>query len=433
MFRKLAYLLIAAILATGSSPAAAQSELDRARERVAELQAEIDRLFEQVKAAQSRADAAGVSYWDADEGLHVLELQIEEAAQREAELSGQVEAMREQITEIAVERYINSGRTSYILAGEDLSRQAALDALARFLREGTLDIIDEYRQVLDDQATVKELLAFQAKQQQDLMSSADATHSTLIEELDEITEIYIEAAKKLNEQDEILEALEEEERRRIAEELRKKRAEQARRIEAARRAAAERAAAEEAAKALAAAEEAAKALAAAVEPEREQTLSADGGAPQSPQSPPPPPSPPPPVSQTSLQTASGWVCPLAGPFSYVDDYGAPRHYGGWHKGNDLIAPTGTPVLATENGRLEHRFNRIGGLSAYIYADSGNYYYNTHLSAYENEGVGWVPAGTVIGYVGETGNAPIPHLHFEYHKGGRGNYINPYPVVRDACF
>ena len=135
-----------------------------------------------------------------------------------------------------------------------------------------------------------------------------------------------------------------------------------------------------------------------------------------------------------LQAASGWVCPLAGPFSHFDDFGDPRHYGGWHKGNDLIAPTGTPVLAVESGRVEHRANRIGGNSAYLFADSGNYYYNTHLSAYENVGAGWVRAGAVIGYVGDSGNAAgLPHLHFEYHLGGRGNHINPYPVVREACF
>ena len=62
------------------------------------------------------------------------------------------------------------------------------------------------------------------------------------------------------------------------------------------------------------------------------------------------------------------------------------------------------------------------------------YYYAHLSAYENEGVGWVGAGTVIGYIGNTGDAihTPPHLHFEAHPSGYGNPINPYPLVVGSC-
>jgi murein DD-endopeptidase MepM/ murein hydrolase activator NlpD len=129
---------------------------------------------------------------------------------------------------------------------------------------------------------------------------------------------------------------------------------------------------------------------------------------------------------------AGIVCPLNGPFTHIDDFNSPRVVGGIHRANDLIAATGTPVIAVASGMLEHKNSSVGGLSAHLRGDNGDYYFYTHLSAYENVGIGHVSAGTVIGYVGMTGNAPIPHLHFEIHRGGYGNYANPYPAVKQAC-
>jgi murein DD-endopeptidase MepM/ murein hydrolase activator NlpD len=140
-----------------------------------------------------------------------------------------------------------------------------------------------------------------------------------------------------------------------------------------------------------------------------------------------------PQPNTPLPTGDGIVCPLAGPFTHVDDFNAPRSVGGVHRASDLISAQGTPVLAAASGTIEHRNSSVGGLSAHLRGDNGDYYFYTHLLGYENVGVGYVAAGTVIGYVGMTGNAPIPHLHFEIHSGGYGNYSNPYERVREACF
>jgi murein DD-endopeptidase MepM/ murein hydrolase activator NlpD len=99
----------------------------------------------------------------------------------------------------------------------------------------------------------------------------------------------------------------------------------------------------------------------------------------------------------------------------------------------MMSAAGTPTVAPVSGRVEHRGSSLGGLSWYVYGDNGHTYYGTHLSGYANQGVGWVAAGTVIGYVGSSGNASAsaPHLHFEFHPGG-GSPVNPYPLAAAAC-
>jgi peptidoglycan LD-endopeptidase LytH len=90
-------------------------------------------------------------------------------------------------------------------------------------------------------------------------------------------------------------------------------------------------------------------------------------------------------------------------------------------------------VAPTNGQVVHGENSLGGLYWYVYGTNGHTYYGAHLSAFENVGVGYVEAGTLIGYVGDSGNAAggAPHLHFEYKPNG-GASVNPYGILDRAC-
>ena len=137
----------------------------------------------------------------------------------------------------------------------------------------------------------------------------------------------------------------------------------------------------------------------------------------------------------SAATVTAGLCPVAGAVTFTDTWLAPRSGGRLHQGIDIFAAQGTPVVAVAPGRVEHYNNDLGGLSYRLYADDGTFYYGTHLAAYENQGMGRVEAGTVIGYVGRTGNAATtpPHLHWEIHPGGRGSpAVNPTPTADTLC-
>lgn len=129
---------------------------------------------------------------------------------------------------------------------------------------------------------------------------------------------------------------------------------------------------------------------------------------------------------------SGWICPTGNAHvAFSDTWGAPRSGGRTHKGVDMIGPRGTPLYAVVGGFAKRNSSDLGGLGIWFRGNDGNNYFYAHLDSYAQTGN--VAAGTVIGYMGDTGNAKYstPHLHFEIHPGG-GAPVNPYPTVRAHC-
>jgi murein DD-endopeptidase MepM/ murein hydrolase activator NlpD len=139
-------------------------------------------------------------------------------------------------------------------------------------------------------------------------------------------------------------------------------------------------------------------------------------------------------------------CPVDGPRSFSDGFGAPRYAGGYHlhKGVDILAQYGTPIVAPFDGVASTSYNSLGGYVEFVSGKYGSVY-NAHM---QSPGVsGSVHAGDVVGYVGDTGDAQgTPHDHFEFHPNVMPSSwpvsaygysiiedaVNPYPLLVAAC-
>ena len=143
---------------------------------------------------------------------------------------------------------------------------------------------------------------------------------------------------------------------------------------------------------------------------------------------------------TARLTQGGYVFPVYGPAGFGDTFGAsrPNVSGGWHHGEDIVAPLGTPLLAVADGTLfSVGWNNIGGWRLWLRDDAGNEFYYAHLSAYSTLAVAGAgcKAGDVVGFLGKSGDAEasIPHLHFEIHPAsllslGYDGAVAPYPFL-----
>ena len=124
----------------------------------------------------------------------------------------------------------------------------------------------------------------------------------------------------------------------------------------------------------------------------------------------------------SITSTGTYIWPLPG-YSPGSAYGWRIHpiWGDmrFHAGEDIGAPSGTPILAADSGVATVIPNNGNGYGNYIMINhgGGRVTLYAHMSAFAVSNGATVTQGQVIGYVGSTGNSTGPHLHFEVRVNG----------------
>jgi len=345
-----------------------------------------------LEAAQERADRAAEELAGAEEEIARAGDAVAHLQTRVAGIDARVGAAREQVRVLAIRLYVGgTAPVVRILRMGDANEVIRAQQYSHVIAGGSTDTLQQYRADREDlereQAALDEERASQA-------ASAEALRERRAEAVEEIDRLS-EVVARVN----------------------------AARVNAAREA--QRLAEAQAASS------ADSAAAGSSSSERPAPGSSSPGGPAA--APEPSPAAGPAASEPSEEpgATADWICPVQGPLAFSNDYGASRGGGYSHQGNDILAPRGTPVVASVDGEVRHRSGAVSGLAYYLDGDDGTEYFGAHLDSYGASGR--VTAGTVVGTVGNTGDAAstAPHLHFEMHPGGNGN-INPYSMLTRYC-
>jgi murein DD-endopeptidase MepM/ murein hydrolase activator NlpD len=118
-----------------------------------------------------------------------------------------------------------------------------------------------------------------------------------------------------------------------------------------------------------------------------------------------------------------------------NSWGDPRDGGKRpHRGIDIFAPKGTPIVAVSDGIISYIGDQPkGGHCLWLTTESGTSFYYAHLDRWAPgiyEGME-VESGDLLGFVGNTGNALTtpPHLHFAVNQNDE--MVNPFPMLTKA--
>jgi murein DD-endopeptidase MepM/ murein hydrolase activator NlpD len=130
-----------------------------------------------------------------------------------------------------------------------------------------------------------------------------------------------------------------------------------------------------------------------------------------------------------------WRFPPVSPVVVTSSFGPRTIAGvaGFHDGIDLRAPEGTPLVAPDDGEIEHTANAGScGQQIAMRLVSGLRVVFCHLSAVLVQPGMSVAAGTVIGATGSTGTVTGPHLHLSVKRilptGGLSAALDPAPLL-----
>jgi Peptidase family M23 len=147
---------------------------------------------------------------------------------------------------------------------------------------------------------------------------------------------------------------------------------------------------------------------------------------------PPTAKPAPKPTVKAATTSATWVHPLASgkTGNQPNCYRSSKRPG--HNGIDLAQPKGTQIRAVAAGTVSRKAYQAGGAGYHVTINHGGGVWTRyhHMTAHSPLAVGaHVNPGTIIGYVGITGNATGYHLHFEVMRSSTGNNVNPAAFMR----
>lgn len=370
-----------------------EKEISTNNSKVEEIQGEINKLNKQV-------DEANGKIMKLQDEISETVAEVERLQASIADLERKIEERDEVLTERVRAMQVNGGTVNYldVLLGANsfsdfIDRISAVTTLVDADRKIMKKQADDQKQLEEEKKLVEQKLAQLEKDKKELealkadLQSKKAEQDRLVEELNK-------ELKKLNNEKSNLETDLHEVHELSAKLTKEIEAEENRLAELARQAEIERKKREEAAA-----------------NSGSSSSTSSGGTSSNVGSPPP-------------TVSSGvWTRPTTGPVT--SEFGrrnlsyAPASKN--HRGTDIGAPTGTPVVAAGNG-VVGRTGPMGGYGNVVmvtHSINGKIYTTlyAHLSSTAVSAGQQVSKGQTIGRVGTTGNSTGPHLHFELHIGG----------------